>query len=52
MNMKIKSFLARPFASYVYKAIQKGDDDGPGGSGGDFEASVAGGLQDGLWERA
>src|SRR6185437_7539307 len=24
MNMKIKSFLARPFASYVYKAIQKG----------------------------
>src|ERR1700760_2190501 len=24
MNMKIKSFLARPFASYIYKAIQKG----------------------------
>jgi hypothetical protein len=24
MNMKIKSFLARPFASYVYKGIQKG----------------------------
>jgi hypothetical protein len=24
MNMKIKSFLARPFASYVYKAIQRG----------------------------
>lgn len=24
MNMKIKSFLARPFASYVYKAVQKG----------------------------
>ena len=24
MNMKIKSFLARPFAAYVYKAIQKG----------------------------
>jgi hypothetical protein len=24
MNMKIKSFLARPFASYVFKAIQKG----------------------------
>ncbi len=24
MNMKIKSFLARPFASYIYKTIQKG----------------------------
>ena len=24
MNMKIKSFLARPFASYIYKSIQKG----------------------------
>ena len=24
MNMKIKSFLARPFASYVYKTVQKG----------------------------
>src|SRR6202012_4323204 len=24
MNMKIKSFLARPFAFYMYKAIQKG----------------------------
>ena len=24
MNMKIKSLLARPFASYIYKAIQKG----------------------------
>jgi hypothetical protein len=24
MNMKIKSFLARPFASYIYKVIQKG----------------------------
>jgi hypothetical protein len=24
MNMKIKSFLARPFASFVYKGIQKG----------------------------
>src|ERR1700743_1485156 len=24
MNMKIKSFLARPFASYVHKTIQKG----------------------------
>src|SRR6186713_938401 len=24
MNVKIKSFLARPFASYIYKAIQKG----------------------------
>jgi hypothetical protein len=24
MNMKIKSFLARPFASYIYKGIQKG----------------------------
>jgi hypothetical protein len=24
MNMKIKSFLARPFASYIFKAIQKG----------------------------
>src|SRR5882757_2112481 len=23
MNMKIKSFLAKPFASYIYKAIQK-----------------------------
>jgi GH3 auxin-responsive promoter len=24
MNMKIKSLLARPFASYIYKSIQKG----------------------------
>src|ERR1700722_6480848 len=24
MNMKIKSFLARPFASYIYKATNKG----------------------------
>jgi hypothetical protein len=24
MNMKIKSFLARPFASYIYKSIHKG----------------------------
>jgi GH3 auxin-responsive promoter len=24
MNMKIKSFLARPFASFIYKGIQKG----------------------------
>jgi hypothetical protein len=24
MNMKIKSFLARPFASYIFKTIQKG----------------------------